>query len=465
MNTASPLFSQPIAYRDPGNILRQLRHLPGLRFLDSAQRETSLGRYSFLMADPFSTLIVREGQVYRDEVLLEMDPWSALKTTLDAFSFPADPTGPPFRGGAVGYLGYELNHTVEDLPTLPADHPEIPDLWIDLYDVVAVFDHVQQAATIYSSGFPEQDPRARTSRAIQRAGWLAGYLQPDGKDNSCENPSPALSWQSNFSREAYLRQVERIRTWIADGDIFQANFSQRFTAELPDGFDPLSFYEHARQINAAPFGAYFQYPGFTIASMSPERFLEVADRRVETRPIKGTRPRHGDVQEDLRLANELRNSVKDRSENTMIVDLLRNDLSKVCIPGSVQVPVLCGLESYASVHHLVSVVEGRLRPGLHAVDAIRAAFPGGSITGAPKKRAMEIIQEVEQIPRHVYCGSMGYWGFDGRMDSNIAIRTVLLTRQQAWFQSGGGIVYLSDAAEEFQESLDKAARIFTAFQP
>lgn len=459
------LHSQAIVYQDPGIYLRKLRHLSGLRFLDSAQKETNLGRYSFLMVDPFSSLMVRDGEVYRDKVRIEEDPWTALRSTLEAYSFPADPSGPPFRGGAVGYLGYELNHTVEQLPALTGDHPEIPDLWIDLYDVVAVFDHDRQSAMIYSSGFPEHDPTTRQSRAIQRAEWLAGYLSSNGESDVHHRPSPPLAWQSNFTREAYLHQVERIRTLIAEGDIFQANFSQRFIADLPEEFDPLTIYEHARQINAAPFGAYFQYPGLTIASMSPERFLEVANRRIETRPIKGTRPRHADPQEDQSLADELKQSIKDRSENTMIVDLLRNDLSRVCMPGSVKVPVLCGLESYASVHHLVSVVEGQLRPGLHAVDAIRAAFPGGSITGAPKKRAMEIIQELEGIPRHIYCGSLGYWGFDGRMDTNIAIRTVLFSEQKAWFQAGGGIVYLSDSAAEYQESLDKAARIFTAFQP
>ncbi len=417
------------------------------------------------MADPFAHLRYQDQILYWNEEEIPGDPWTVFRKNVRAFPLQHLPDCPPFRGGAVGYVGYELNRTLEDLPPVPSDGIDLPSLWVHFYDVVAVFDHERQIATIYSSGFPEKEPSRRQSRAIERADWWMDQLTSAASEAMPHAPAGETpQWTSNFTRETYIRSVDRIREWIAAGDVFQANFSQRFTADLPADFDAVAFYQHSRQINAAPFGAYFHYPEFTIASVSPERFLHLSGRTIETRPIKGTRPRHTDRHRDAALAAELLSSQKDRSENTMIVDLLRNDLAKVCIPGSVTVPVLCGLESYASVHHLVSAVRGELKPGLHAVDALKAAFPGGSITGAPKKRAMEIIQELEGLPRHVYCGSLGYWGFDGHMDTNIAIRTILIQGRKAWFQSGGGIVYLSDGAEEYQESLDKAARIFTAFQ-
>ncbi len=418
------------------------------------------------MADPFAELKYQNHTLYWNEEEISGDPWTAFRKKVKAFPLQQLPGSPPFRGGAVGYLGYELNQTLESLPPVPPDDIDLPSLWMHFYDVVAVYDHELKTATICSSGYPEKEPTKRQDRALERANWWTDQLFYAATVTA---PSFALSevsnWTANFTKEAYIQSVERIREWIAAGDVFQANFSQRFTADLSEDFDSIAFYQRSREINAAPFGAYFQYPSLTIASVSPERFLRLSGRKIETRPIKGTRPRHADRFQDAVLAEELLASKKDRSENTMIVDLLRNDLAKVCIPGSVHVPMLCGLESYASVHHLVSMVEGDLKPGLHAVDVVKAAFPGGSITGAPKKRAMEIIQELEGMPRHVYCGSLGYWGFDGHMDTNIAIRTILIGQGKAWFQSGGGIVYLSDGAEEYQESLDKAARIFTAFQP
>lgn len=418
------------------------------------------------MADPFAELRYMDKGVYWNEEKITEDPWTALRKRLRQYPLQMLPDVPPFRGGAVGYVGYELNQTLEALPPARRDEFDLPSLWVHFYDVVTVYDHERKTATIYSSGYPENVSSKRQARAQERTAWWAEKLtEAASLQNRSFATSQAPHWSSNFSRESYIHAVDRIREWIAAGDIFQANFSQRFTAELPDDFDAVAFYQHSRKINAAPFGAYFQYPDLTIASVSPERFLRLSGRTIEARPIKGTRPRHAERLLDAELAAELQASRKDRSENTMIVDLLRNDLSKVCIPGSVAVPVLCGLESYASVHHLVSIVQGELKPGLHAVDVVKSAFPGGSITGAPKKRAMEIIQELEGIPRHVYCGCLGFWGFDGQMDTNIAIRTILIKGGKAWFQTGGGIVYLSDGAEEYQESLDKAARIFTAFQP
>ncbi len=277
-------------------------------------------------------------------------------------------------------------------------------------------------------------------------------------------PTTADTWRSNFSRESYIEAVRRVIDLILAGDIFQANIAQRFTAGLPSTFDPLSFYCHLRLLNPAPFAALLRYGKLTIASSSPERFLKLDGRDVETRPIKGTIARAADSEEDQRRIEILNASEKDRAENTMMVDLLRNDLSRVCTADSVDVVALCQLETYASVHHLVSIVAGTLAGGADAISLLRACFPGGSITGAPKVRSMKIITEIERVAREVYCGSIGFIGFNGHMDTNIAIRTVTINADQAVFYAGSGITALSDPANEYEEMLAKAQRLFHAFQ-
>ena len=268
-----------------------------------------------------------------------------------------------------------------------------------------------------------------------------------------------------MSKAGYEAVVERTRRYIADGDIFQANLTQALRAKLPAGFDPLVLYTQLRTANPAPFGALIVAPDRLVASTSPEGFLSLRDGEVETRPIKGTQRRSADPAEDRRLGEELLESEKDRAENIMIVDLMRNDLSRVCLPGTVEVPVLCGLETYASVHHLVSVVRGRLKPGLDALHLIAACFPGGSITGAPKIRAMQIIHELEPEPRGVYCGSIMHLGFDGSLVSNIAIRTLVVEDDVASVRAGGGITLLSEPQAEYAEALVKAERMLQAFEP
>lgn len=276
-------------------------------------------------------------------------------------------------------------------------------------------------------------------------------------------PGQAGLWHSNFSRQGYIAAVQSVIDLIRAGDAFQVNIAQRFSARLANSFDPIAFYCQLRRVNPAPFAALLRYGKLTIASSSPERFLQLHGRQVETRPIKGTMARSADREEDRRRAETLSGSEKDRAENTMIVDLLRNDLSRVCTPESIHVPSLCNLESYASVHHLVSVVTGELACGEDAVSLLRACFPGGSVTGAPKVRSMEIILEIERVAREVYCGAIGYIGFNGHMDSNIPIRTVTIDAGQAAFHAGGGITAMSDPVAEYEESLAKAERIFRAF--
>jgi para-aminobenzoate synthetase component 1 len=274
-----------------------------------------------------------------------------------------------------------------------------------------------------------------------------------------------LAWRSNFTRAGYEAAVERVRDYIRAGDIYQANIAQRFEADLPEGFDPFGLYRRLRATNPATFGAYLAFEDLRVASSSPERFLKLSGRAIETRPIKGTVRRVTDPAADARLGEALQANAKERAENIMIVDLLRNDLSRICEPHSVRVPVLCGLESYASVHHLVSVVTGTLKADMDALDLIAATFPGGSITGAPKLRAMDIITEIEGDARELYCGAIGALDFTGDLDTAIAIRTVFMDRNRAVLQAGGGVTLLSEPGPEYEETLIKAARVFQAFEP
>lgn len=330
--------------------------------------------------------------------------------------------------------------------------------------MVISYDHRDDRCWLVSTGWPEQDPARRAERARRRADEFAAALLAGPKTSGNDSPGGAAAWHSNFSREGSIAAVQRVIDLILAGEVFQANIAQRFSARLSTSFDPLAFYCQLRSLNAAPFAALLRYGKLTIASSSPERFLRLYGRQVETRPIKGTIARSADSKEDQRRAEILVASEKDRAENTMIVDLMRNDLSRVCTPHSIDVPALCGLESYASVHHLVSIVTGELADDQDAVSLLRACFPGGSITGAPKVRSMEIIAEIEGAARDVYCGAIGLISFNGHMDTNIAIRTVTIDDGLASFRAGSGVTAMSDPEAEYEETLAKAQRIFDTFR-
>ena len=448
---------------DPYALAARLKDLPHLALLESAMRDARLGRWSYLAADPFAVFSARDGRAAWNGIDVPGEPLKALRRAFDVFRHEPRPDIAPFTGGAIGWFGYEFGRSLEELPAPAIPEPAIADLMLGFYDVVVVFDHETGVTRLVSTGLPERNPEARMYRARVRADEflerLAQAPAPSGRG------AAKLAFRSNFERPAYEAAVAKVVDYILAGDIFQANLAQRFSAALPDGFDPFAFYGRLRQANPATFAAFLDFDAVQIASSSPERFLELAGGRVESRPIKGTIRRSPDPAEDAARAAALEGSEKDRAENVMIVDLLRNDLSRVCADCTVEVPVLCGLESYASVHHLVSVVTGRLQPGRDGLDLIAASFPGGSITGAPKIRAMEIITELEGNARGVYCGSIGWLGFDGAMDLNIAIRTVTFRDGEAVFHAGGGITALSDPAAEYDETLAKAERLFRAFEP
>ena len=490
----TPFVEELLPAPDPVRCCERLAGLPYRLFLDSAAPGSRLGRYSFVMADPVALVRSRAGQTKVEGGLQSGLAAAASLPVSDALAVirallaphRADPIDglPPFQGGAAGYIGYDWGLTLERLPAPRYDDLALDDVVIGLYDWVLAWDHASGRAWLISTGIPKTGD-ARAARAAARAAEVQARLAVDvrGRASSDAPQGTAFStgrgssdppergehapsfdveggwWdglplRSSFTRPAYLEAVALVREYIFAGDIFQANLSQRF--EAPLAVPPWEFYRTLRAVNPAPFGAFFECPGAAVLSTSPERFLRVsAGGHVETRPIKGTRARGVGPEHDAALGQALTESAKDRAENLMIVDLMRNDLSKVCAPGSVRVSELFALERYATVHHLVSTVVGDLAAGHDAFDLLRAAFPGGSITGAPKLRAMEIIAELEPSRRGVYCGSLGYWSTTGEMDTSIAIRTAVVRDGRIYFSAGGGIVADSDPGQEYRETLDK----------
>jgi para-aminobenzoate synthetase component 1 len=464
----------------------RLAHLPHVLFLDSASPKLGLARYSFITADPFDWLWSRGRAVYAGGQgrLALTDPFAALQGRLGRYHVERRPDVPPFQGGAAGLFGYDLCHHLERLPRPVYDDFAVPDFAVGFYDWAIGFDHDSGRAWLVSTGLPETDPRRRRRRARRRLAEVKELLkrepgsftfspQPALEQLAPQWPAPGLpNLTSNFHRDAYLRTARRAIEYIHAGDCFQVNLAQRLLHRAVES--PVVLYQRLRERNPAPFAGYFDLGDFVIASASPERFLHVASGgrkppdepvepdEVETRPIKGTRPRGATPAEDRARRDELLASPKDRAENVMIVDLLRNDLGRVCRYGSVRVEALCRLESFQYVHHLVSEVRGRLRPGLGPVDLLRAAFPGGSVTGAPKIRAMEIIAELEPTARGPYCGSLGYIGFDGSMDTNLLIRTFTVGKGWVQFCVGGGIVADSTPEQEYDETWHKAEGMLRA---
>jgi para-aminobenzoate synthetase component 1 len=427
---------------------------PGLALFDSALRHAELGRYSFLGIDPFARLEASSGRVRLNGADFGDDPFAAAQALAHRFAVVGHADLPAFQTGLAGYFGYGLRHQVEQVPVHAQHDIAFPDLILGLYDLVLAADHATGKRWLLASGHPETTEAGRRERAAARIGWARERLrQVRAQDNAA---SWAIAAKPDLTQTQVKSMVRRTIDYIEAGDIYQANITQRFRAKLPAGFDRLALYGALRKRNPATFAAYLDFGETAILSSSPERFLKLSDGAVETRPIKGTRPRGRNAAEDSAFAAELLASAKDRAENLMIVDLLRNDISRVCEIGSVKAPVLFGLESYATVHHLVSVVTGRLAQGRDAVDLLRACFPGGSVTGAPKIRAMQIIAELEPTSRGPYCGSIGYLSADGNMDSNIVIRTYAIQGSDLTFQVGGGIVADSDPQAEYEESLTKA---------
>ncbi len=489
-------------YHNSARLFAPIAHLPWAMMLDSGQAINPLtgktgsqyGRYDILVAEPFITLVTKgKYTTIKKNAKVEYseeDPFLLLKSILAPYKTPKvgvlfpDGGSPvagttlPFAGGALGYFAYDLGRRLEKLPNQAMSAAGIPEMMVGVYDWAVVIDHREKCSHLISHGFNDETHKNWTRlEALFEKASRAPLNNVDANDVNKSDIDLSRfqvnsDVKSNLPEPMYKTAFSKVKNYIKEGDCYQVNLAQRFSAKVSG--DSWTMYQKLREISPAPFMAYMQLPlneteNFQVLSDSPERFLQTTGRHVETRPIKGTRPRSGNAEQDLAYSKELLTSLKDKAENLMIVDLLRNDLSKTCAIGSVKVNKLFQLQSFANVHHLTSFIVGKLKPNNTSVDVLRACFPGGSITGAPKLRAMEIIEELEPHRRELYCGAIGYIGFDGDMDTNITIRTAVVCNNEVSFYAGGGIVADSEEHKEYVETLDKASsftkiiKLFTQF--
>ncbi len=460
----------------------RLSEKPIPAWLDANVDSKNLGRYSFLAADPFLKItacgqhIIEENCLNGEKTEHQSPFFPFLDRLQKRWQRPKESGFLPFESGLIGYLGYELGHQVEDFPQTTINDLHMPDTFFGAYDALIAIDHLTDTTWLVASGLPEKSgspgARIRARQRIEELREIVIAAREDeaksiiieeitsGKTEHITSADGQLD--ANFSYSSYQTAIKKILDYIAAGDIYQVNLSQRFAT--PFNGNHREFYLHFRNLSPAPFGAYLETGDHCIMSNSPERYLLIKNDYIETRPIKGTRPRGTTAKKDSDLGQELLLSPKDRAEHIMIVDLERNDLGRVADYGSVHVPEMQILESYANVHHMVSTVAARIRTGKSSSNCLFNSFPGGSITGAPKLRSMEIIDELEPTCRGVYTGSIGYFDFSGDLDFNIAIRTAIACNNHLYFQVGGGIVADSDANDEYQETRTKAASFLKTLQ-
>lgn len=440
-------------------------------FLDSNADNRNFGqegRYSYIGFSPESVVHVSTQECFHDGEKVAENPFLYLKSYFQTLPrYESISFLPPFQCGLAGYFGYEMLHYLENIsraPDLKGPKHSIDDMRFCYYTTILSIDHMQQKAWIVVGG--DRDINREKEKIMPLLLKAQGLYESQGLKKIID--APLVTLHNDFNQSSYESMIQKTIDYIYAGDIFQANITRRFYSDQVPDIDSFNLYHRLRSVNPAPFSCFFQWNTesencSSILSSSPERFISVSDQGyVQTRPIKGTRRRSGDEKEDSAVQKELLESVKDRAENMMIVDLMRNDLSKVCKPFTVKTPHLCTLETFETLHHLVSVVEGELQDDKNCFDLMIATFPGGSITGAPKVRAMEIISELETCPRGPYCGSAGFMGLNGTMDTNIMIRTLVLDNQTISFNTGGGIVADSSPCDEFEETITKAAALYKA---
>ncbi|MCT4710457.1 aminodeoxychorismate synthase component 1 [Enterobacteriaceae bacterium H11S18] len=438
-----PLPWQPDAVQ---HFFSALSHEPWAMLLHSGFADHPHNRFDILVARPCVTLETRGLRTTQtvDGIAAEHegDPLTLLQQALDSFGMKPEPQADlPFVGGALGLFGYDLGRHFEKIPRLAQASVHTPDMAVGIYDWALIADHQKKQLTMLC-----------WNDVAARLVWLESLVVP------AREPFRLTSgWQSNMTREQYGRKFRQIQEYLLSGDCYQVNLAQRFSASYTG--DEWQAFRKLNAANRAPFSAFIRLADSAILSLSPERFILLQGQEIQTRPIKGTLPRMEDAVEDAKQAEKLANSAKDRAENLMIVDLLRNDIGRVAVPGSVRVPELFVVEPFPAVHHLVSTITAKLPDSLQAADLLRASFPGGSITGAPKVRAMEIIEELEPDRRNAWCGSIGYISFCGNMDTSITIRTLTAEKGKLYCSAGGGIVADSTEAAEYQETFDKVNRI------
>ena len=466
------IFTLPYIENTP-TLFEHIANKPWSILLDSGHTNDgsnhTVGRYDILASSPLATLVtnnknttITDCRTNKTRISTD-DPFDLLRTVLNQYREDIPETirqqiHLPFVGGAMGYFSYDLGRRIEDLPSIALDAEDLPEMAVAIFDSVFIIDHDKKKSYLSAPS----DQKIAQQYLQQWKQWIQHDQSKTNKHMPIIQSADPLfkvtsKVKSNLNFKQYSHAFDKIKAYINTGDCYQVNLTQRFSASATG--DLWTSYQALKKINPAPFSAYFNTPFGQILSSSPERFLSVENSNVSTKPIKGTRPRSADKTKDKALIQDLKKSKKDRAENVMIVDLLRNDLGRVCKIGSVEVPTLFEIESYPTVHHLVSTVTGALAENEDAISLLRASFPGGSITGAPKIRAMEIIEEIEPHRRGIYCGALGYIDFNGNMDTNIMIRSLVYNNGEVRFWVGGGIVYDSDVKEEYQETYDKGAAL------
>ncbi|CAK1834073.1 aminodeoxychorismate synthase subunit I [Vibrio crassostreae] len=446
---------KPLEYQSTlaKQLFSHIENLPWAMLLRSASESHVDSRYDILVAQPIATFetIGAKTTVNVNETceVSDSDPFELLdQYQQQLLPVTKDHAELPFVGGALGYFSYDLGRRVETLPSRAKRDIEAPDMAVGLYEWAVVVDHQLKTACIVGNNIE------------QHHDWLMQQLVQSKSTHAAFGLT--TPWQSNMNEESYATKFDSVQEYLLSGDCYQINLAQRFNAQY-QGSEWLA-YDKLEQYNSAPFSGFIRLANCAIISVSPERFLELKDNVIETKPIKGTRPRSDDHVIDDANAQDLASADKDQAENLMIVDLLRNDIGRVAKPGTVHVPKLFDIESFPAVHHLVSTIRADLDDQYSATDLLRACFPGGSITGAPKVRAMQIIEELEPHRRSAYCGSIGYISRNGRMDTSITIRTLVAENNTLYAWAGGGVVFDSDCASEYQETLDKLSRILPVLE-
>jgi len=458
--TAQPFFIKQ--KRSHAEIFSCLADKPWAMWLDSCQSDHVDSRFDILVFEPHVKLTTKGNETTmvdcatNQQQMISEDPLAVLAqansqtySNIDISQITQNYPELPFAGGAIGYFSYDLGRTFERLPVIAQHDINAPDMAVGIYTKALIFDRLTEKYILICSTTERELITNKINSLINETKVNASPI-----NNTFSLTTP---WQSNMTQAQYAEKFSTVQDYLLSGDSYQINLAQRFKADYIGS--EMAAYLTLRKANKAPFSAFIRTDHNAVLSISPERFLKLNQDRVQTKPIKGTRPRSLDQRTDRALAEELSVSTKDRAENLMIVDLLRNDISRVCVAGSVKVPHLFAIESFPAVHHLVSTVEGKLKAEFNATDLLRAGFPGGSITGAPKIRAMEIIEELEPHRRSVYCGSVGYISACGKMDSSITIRTLICEENSIYCWAGGGLVADSNVESEYQETFDKVGKI------
>lgn len=456
-NPVAPIYIDLGTTPNLVSISENFRDLPYFALLDNSAEDPD-SRYSYMTASPFLVLRFKDGQTTVETkektTRLINNPFETLRSYLTKYRTSPLEILPPFQGGAIGYLAYELGNTLETIGKQAQNDHGLPEIYLGFYDWVISRDSTTGSTWAVATGFPERSVR----KAKDRLQWIDQRLSRKSKQSSRINKMSSKILGSTFSHEKYIDAVKKVKTYINDGDIYQVNLSQRFESTLTD--EPWNLYCNLRESSPAPYGSFLEYPEVSVLSASPELYISTIKNEVASKPIKGTRLRGRSKSEDRSLSKELRLSEKDRAENIMIVDVSRNDLGRICVPGTIEVPKLFQVEIHPTVLHLVSTVTGDLRPDIDSIEVIKAVFPGASITGAPKIRAMQIIDSLEPVQRSIYCGGIGYIGFDDSIHFSMAIRIMLVRNNRVFIPVGGGIVYDSDPESEYQETLHKASGAF-----